>query len=315
VGYASLERRWKRGEVVVLDGGMGSELERAGYPSERNIDLLWGTRALYESPDLTKEVHRSYARAGADVLTTNTWRIDGVPEAMRRGLLDPDGPSWQDACRLAVELAREGAREAGREDCVVAFSLFLEPVEPSFVPALAEAAAAAEPDLILVETEETIPDSLEFPEYDVLLETGVPLWVSDRWTASGPPDLTHIGIPPPPGRPAGSLLATAAERFERMGVSALLVNCLPPESVAGTLPMLRRHTSLPLGVYPNLGAWINPGWQFDAAATPESLLAHARRWRDEGASIIGGCCGTTAEHIAALAAGLAGDARTAVGSR
>ena len=83
--YESLERRWDRGDVVVLDGGMGSELERVGYPSERNIDLLWGTRALYEAPELTKEVHRRYVRAGADVLTTNTWRIDGIPEAKRRG--------------------------------------------------------------------------------------------------------------------------------------------------------------------------------------------------------------------------------------
>ena len=162
--YESLERRWARGDVVILDGGMGSELERVGYPSERNIDLLWGTRALYEAPELTREVHRRYARAGADVLTTNTWRIDGIPEGQRRGLIDPDGPSWQEAARLAVALAREAASETGRaEACAVAFSLFLEPVDAAFVPQLAEAIAGAEPDLILVETEETIPESLEFP--------------------------------------------------------------------------------------------------------------------------------------------------------
>jgi homocysteine S-methyltransferase len=90
-----------------------------------------------------------------------------------------------------------------------------------------------------------------------------------------------------------------------MGVSAVLVNCLPPECVPGMLPLLRRHTELPLGVYPNLGRWINPGWEFDEARTPESFLDEARRWRDEeGASIIGGCCGTTADHIALLASGL-----------
>jgi S-methylmethionine-dependent homocysteine/selenocysteine methylase len=153
-----------------------------------------------------------------------------------------------------------------------------------------------------VETEETIPEELEFPEYAALLETGLPLWVSYRWTAAGPPELTHIGIPPPatPERP-GELFGSAADVFERMGVSAVLVNCLPPESVPGTLPLLRRHTSLPLGVYPNLGRWINPGWEFDETATPETFLVQAQTWRDEGASIIGGCCGTTADHIALLA--------------
>lgn len=305
--YRRLERLLEAGDVVILDGGIGSELERAGYPSERNIDLLWGTRALYEAPELTREVHRRYVRSGADVITTNTWRIDGVPKAQELGLVDPS-PSWQEAARLGVELARAAARELGREqECAIALSLFLEYVEPSFVPELAEAAAAAEPDLILVETEETIPEDLEFPNYVALLETGLPLWVSYRWTADGPPDLSHIGIGPPPARPedGGGLFGRAAEELERLGVSAILVNCLPPECVPGTLPLLRRHTRLPLGVYPNLGTWINPGWEFDEAATPEFFLAEARRWRDEeGASIIGGCCGTTAEHIALLASSL-----------
>ena len=291
--------------MVILDGGIGSELQRAGYPSERNIDLLWGTRALYEAPELTKEVHRRYVQSGADVITTNTWRLDGIPEAQSRGLIDPDGPSWQEAAALGVELAREAARELGRgKECAIAFSLFLEYVDPPFVPELAEAVAAAQPDLILVETEETIPAELDFPEYAVLLETGLPLWVSYRWTVDGPPDLSHIGIAPPTDRPTdgGALFGRAAERLEHMGGSAVLVNCLPPECVPGTLPLLRRHTRLPLGVYPNLGTWINPGWEFDGTATPESFLAAARHWRDdEGANIIGGCCGTTADHIALLA--------------
>ena len=305
--YRRVVRLLEAGDIVILDGGIGSELERVGYPSERNIDLLWGTRALYEAPELTKEVHRRYVRSSADVITTNTWRIDGVPKAQALGLIDPD-PSWQEAARLGVGLARDAARELGRgEECAIAFSLFLEPVDPSFVPELAEAVARAEPDLILVETAETIPEDLEFPGYDALLGTGLPLWVSYRWTADGPPDLSHIGIGPPAATPegGGELFGRAAERFERMGVSAVLINCLPPECVPDTLPMLRRHTRLPLGVYPNLGTWINPGWQFDETATPESFLADALRWRhEEGASIIGGCCGTTADHIALLSRGL-----------
>jgi S-methylmethionine-dependent homocysteine/selenocysteine methylase len=305
--YAHLERRWLEGGVVLLDGGVGSELERVGYPSDRNIALLWGTRALYDAPDLTREVHRRYVQSGADVITTNTWRIDGIPEAQARGLID-DGMKGQHAARLGVELAREAIVELGRGDeCAVAFSLFLEPVGLSLVPELADAAATVEPDLILVETCGTIPEDLEFPEYEILLETGLPLWVSYRWTVNGPPDLSSIGIPPARGGSDadGERLGRAAQRLEHLGVAAVLLNCLPRDLVAGALPMVRRFTTLPLGVYPNLGVWVNPGWGFDETATPEAFVADALRWRDhEGASIIGGCCGTTAEHIAALAGAL-----------
>ena len=69
--YERLERRWNQGDVVILDGGIGSELERVGYPSERNIDLLWGTRALYEAPDGWSRIV-SHLATGTFVTVTGT---------------------------------------------------------------------------------------------------------------------------------------------------------------------------------------------------------------------------------------------------
>ncbi len=84
-------------------------------------------------------------------------------------------------------------------------------------------------------------------------------------------------------------------------MSAVLVNCLPRESSDGMLPLIRGSTSLPLGVYPNVGTYRDPGWSFDDGVTPADYAADAVRWRDsEGAQIVGGCCGTTPEHIAAV---------------
>jgi S-methylmethionine-dependent homocysteine/selenocysteine methylase len=114
--YRRLERLWQEGWVVLLDGGVGSELERLGFPRERNIGELWGTRALYEAPELTREVHRRYVRAGADVITTNTWRIDRTPSAEAEGLVSRGAGRWQEKVRPAVGLAREAARELGRAD-------------------------------------------------------------------------------------------------------------------------------------------------------------------------------------------------------
>lgn len=307
--YRRLESIWRRGGIVVLDGGVGSELERVGFPRDRNVGELWGTVALLEAPELAKKVHRRYVRAGADVITTHTWRIDGLHRAESAGLVSAED-GWHATAIRAVELARDAAAELGRPETAVAFSVWPEPLEPAFTTELAEAIAEARPDLILAETVETIPPDLRFPVIELLLETGLPLWVSYRWTVDGPPDLRHQGIPPYAGRlqdADGSLLARAAAALEELGVSAVLLNCLPRGLVAGMLPLLRGSTTLPLGVYPNVGTYRDPGWSFDDDMTPADYAAEAARWRDiEGAQIIGGCCGTTPEHIAAVADTISG---------
>jgi S-methylmethionine-dependent homocysteine/selenocysteine methylase len=295
--YRRLEAIWDDGGVVVLDGGVGSELQRVGFPRDRNVGELWGTIALREAPGLAKEVHRRYVGAGADVITTHTWRIDGMPRGER-----------QAAATRAVELGREAASELGRPETAIAFSLWPEPVGPELAPELAEEIVEAAPDLVLAETVERIPTDLRFPVFELLLGTGLPLWVSYRWTVDGPPDLRHQGIERYAGylqEADGTLLVRAAAALEELGASAILLNCLPRDLVPGMLPLLRRATSLPLGVYPNVGTYRDPGWNFDDDVTPEIYAADARRWRDlEGAQIVGGCCGTTPEHIAAVVTSL-----------
>ncbi len=293
--YRRLESIWRRGGVVVLDGGVGSELQRVGFPVDRNVGELWGTVALLEAPQLAKEVHLRYVRAGADVITTHTWRIDG---------LSVDGGTQREIARQAVEIAREAATELGRPETAIAFSIWPEPLEPTHTSELAEAIVEAGPDLILAETVETIPPDLRFPAFELLLEAGLPLWVAFRWTVDGPPDLRRQGIPPYAGTlqdEDGSLLVRASSALQELGVSAVLINCIPRELIGGTLPLLRSATSLPLGVYPNVGTYRDPGWSFDDGVTPADYAADAVLWRDvEGAQIVGGCCGTTPEHIAAV---------------
>jgi S-methylmethionine-dependent homocysteine/selenocysteine methylase len=291
--YRRLESIWERGGVVVLDGGVGSELQRVGFPRDHNVGELWGTIALREAPELAQEVHRRYVRAGADVITTHTWRIDGLL-----------GRERSEAAVRAVELARQAAVELDRPGTAIAFSLWPEAVGAGLAAELAAEIAEAGPDLVLAETVERIPTDLRFPVFERLLETELPLWVSYRWTVDGPPDLSHQGIERYAGHlqeADGALLARAAAALEELGVSALLLNCLPRELVAGMLPLLRASTSLPLGVYPNVGSYRDPGWTFDDEVTPDDYAKDAVRWRDvEGAQIVGGCCGTTPEHIAAV---------------
>jgi S-methylmethionine-dependent homocysteine/selenocysteine methylase len=296
--YRQLERKLSAGETIVLDGGIGSELERRGFERTRNVGWLWGTRALYEAPELTKEVHRRYVAAGVDVLKTNTWQIGSMPAAESEGLVDGALGDWRAKAVLAVRLAREAAAEAKRaETCTVAFSLSVRSLERAFLADVLEALSEEPPDLFLVETLTSIPTDLRFPSFEQLLASGLPLWLAYRRCTQGTCDV-H-----------GHVLESDAERFHQalavfaeLGVSALLINCLPIDSARGMIANLRQATELPLGIYPNLGQYLDPGWEFDPNVSPRDYAAHARAWRDEGAQIIGGCCGVTPDHIAAVAA-------------
>ena len=106
------------------------------------------------------------------------------------------------------------------------------------------------------------------------------------------------------GPPEGDLFGRAARRFEDLGVSALLMNCLPVDHVPGMVSWLRDFTDLPLGAYPNLGHLTRDLWRFDERIDPEAYAELALSWRDEGAQVIGGCCGVSPEHIAAAATAL-----------
>jgi SAM-dependent methyltransferase len=91
-----------------------------------------------------------------------------------------------------------------------------------------------------------------------------------------------------------------------MGVGALLINCLPVDHVPGMISWLRDFTELPLGVYANLGHLTGSLWRFDEQIGPAEYAELALAWREEGAQIIGGCCGTTPGHIAAVVEAVAG---------
>lgn len=85
------------------------------------------------------------------------------------------------------------------------------------------------------------------------------------------------------GGPEGDLFGRAAARFERLGVGALLINCRPADHVPGMVSWLRDFTDMPLGIYPNLGRYLDPGWQFDEKTGPQDYAEMALQWRDEGA--------------------------------
>src|SRR5215204_4048106 len=303
--YARIAEMIAADRCVVLDGGTATELHGAG-DRPGDDEGLWGTRALVDSPEQVVDVHRRYAQIGCDVISTNTW---GLPSALRE-----DGPRlwestrpvhWMDVARRGLGLVREAIDAEGRSgECAVAFSLNGEVDNPDgqeTIRLLSRPLEEEPPDLILVETLSLVGPSI-YVTVETLLETGLPVWLSFRRCRHGVCGVygQHWG------GPEGDLFGRAARRFEEMGVGALLVNCIPPDHVPGMISWLRDFTDMPLGVYPSLGYLTNDGWRFDQEITGEAYAEMALGWREEGAQIVGGCCGVGPELIAAARERLAG---------
>jgi S-methylmethionine-dependent homocysteine/selenocysteine methylase len=312
-GYRRIADKLGRGGLVILDGGIASELQHVGYPQDLNLGELWGVRALYSEQGLaaTREVHRRYLAAGAEVLMTNTFRLDVCPAAERDGRIDAPPGTWRDLVGRSVDLVRAQAAEAGREGEVAVAFVQARPstVDPDWLRELSRLIGEARPDLMIMEANQDLPADLRFPEYETLMESGVPLWVSYRRVVGG-----TVGLYGEIRERDGDRFQRAVERFEAIGIQAVLVHCLPALSVEGVIPWLREATSLPLGVYANTGRFTNPGWDFSLADTPEEYLEYAKDWAAQGARIIGGCCGVGPAHIEALARELPSQAARMLGA-
>ncbi len=265
---------------------MGTALEARGLVLP---PPLWSAAALRDHPDAVAAVHRSYAAAGATVHTAATFRTT------RRAA----GADWRPLVHTAVALAREalpeGARLAGSiaplEDC---WRPELAP--PPRVAAREHAALAGALvdegcDLLLCETFACVAEGLAAVRAAVA--TGRPTWAS--FTPGYRGDLLS---------PAA--LAAGARAAAEAGAAAVLVNCLPARSAHRWLGPLRAAVAelgVPVGIYANAGA---PG---DGLGWGQGAAAHARLaqgWHAAGATILGGCCGTDAATVRALA-GLVGD--------
>jgi S-methylmethionine-dependent homocysteine/selenocysteine methylase/SAM-dependent methyltransferase len=295
-------------EAVILDGGNATELGRERAGQLRDADRgLWGTGALYDAPYSVLDVHRRYVEVGCDVISTNTWAILAAAELEAAGLVGRGAAMhWMDVARLGVRLARQAVEEAGRTDtCAVAFSVngdIDSERRRATLELLLRALAEEPPDLVLMETMSLVREGLTMPSVELVVDTGLPVWLSFRRCRHGVCGVygQHWG------GPEGDVFGRAARAFEETGVRALLINCLPPDHVPGMLPWLSDFVDLPLGVYPNLGYYSDAGWRFDPRIGPEEYAELALAWRAEGAQIVGGCCGTSPQHVAAAKRALAG---------
>ncbi len=278
-------------ELVLLDGATGTELNRRGVDTGLP---LWSANALTTDAGLNvlRQIHLDYLNAGAEVLTTNTFR------AHRRALAGK-GHAARELTSRAVATAQEAVAQSGQQARVAGAVAPLEDCyRPELVPSDDECRAEhseriehlvdAGVDLLLIETMNSIREAVIAAK--LATTTGRPTWVSFVCDREG-----RIL--------SGESVAVAAQILLPLGVKALGVNCGPAHTLKKPLAELRATCGpdFPLIAYGNIGyAEEAQGWINTDAVDPESYLQYAQTWP---AQLVGGCCGTTPEHIRRLRAG------------
>lgn len=275
---------------ILLDGATGTELERRGVDTGTPI---WSAMALLDAPELVEQVHRDYLDAGAEVITTNTFRTH------RRNLEKVGmGQRAAELTTLAVGIAQKAARASGKQAWVAGC---MAPLEDSYSTEklstleeylrehreMAGNLAAAGVDLLLAETMKHITEATAAAE--AAAETGLPFGVSFICK----PDGSLL---------SGERIADAVRAVEAFRPAFLGINCTPAPSIEKALKELRSATQLPIAVYANAGHTEDfRTWGETEATKPEAYCRFAQRWIELGAHLVGGCCGTRPEHVAALA--------------
>jgi S-methylmethionine-dependent homocysteine/selenocysteine methylase len=277
---------------LILDGATGTELNRRGVDTGLP---LWSANALMNDRDaqILQQIHADYLNAGADIITTNTFRT-------HVRALAPSGNARRalELTHRAVDIARaaiNSVKSAAPKFIAGSISTLEDCYRPDLVPP---------DDSLRAEHSERVHHLLECGVDFFLIETintiREAMIIAKLATITGMPVVVSFVCDPKGRLLSGETLTAAAHELLPLGICAIGVNCGSAPHLAKPLNELRSACGkdFPLIAYGNIGyADEKVGWVNTDSEDPEKYAAYALHWN---ARIIGGCCGTTPDHIQAL---------------
>ena len=284
--------------IILIDGGLGQELYARGIRAkDSTYDLLWSANALETHPDIVKDIHIEFIKAGAKVITTNTYCTN--PDRLLRAGCPERFDRLND---LACELAQKARTESGYKDILIAGSL--PPLYGSYRPDLAKPIEimlaeyrrmafkiGPQVDIILCETMSSSAEA--YAAGKAGSETGRPVWIAFTLRDDGQPFLR-----------SNETIKDAVSFLKQIKIDGFLFNCCSPESIEPAIKEIRNYTDLPIGAYANGFKPIPHKWKVDISKLgvredlgPEDYLTYVKKWIKAGATMVGGCCEIGPDHI------------------
>ncbi len=297
--YRNIQQKLDSGQTIILDGGTGTDIQRRGAPMSGET---WCAEVNLTHPDIVRAVHEDYIRAGADIITANTFASSAL--SFNHYGRDDDLLKIDSA---AVAIARQAA--AGKPVAVAGSVSTMRPVAPGSDRTLKEKEwpeaearalfrrkvenlARTGVDLLMMEMMRDVDYSVFATE--AALATGLPVWVGISVERDADGKLVGFGR-------EDQLLEDVAKRLAATRPAMMNIMHTSANDTGEALEILRKYWKGPMGVYPECGYFKSPDWQFVDVIAPGDLVAKSHDWQKLGASIFGGCCGIGPIHIEALA--------------
>lgn len=270
----------KSNKILFIDGGMGTMLQKKGLPAGQLPETV-----NTENPKMLLEIHKEYVKAGADIITSNTFGANAlkygsdeiVEEIITAGI---ETAKASGAPYVALDIGPTGAmlEPFGTMTFEKAYELFATQVR---------AGAKAGADLILIETMSDLAEA-KAALLAAKENSNLPVAVTMSFDESG---RTFLGTTP----------EIAAITLSSLGADAIGINCsLGPKEVLPLAERMTDYATVPVIVQPNAGLPKIENGETVYKIDPEEFADYICRMADMGVAIVGGCCGTTPEHIAAV---------------
>lgn len=296
--YDHIAEKLKTGDIIIIDGGTGTDIQRRGVAMNGDT---WCAEVNLSHPEIVRQVHEDYIHAGAEIIIANTF----ATSALLFNALGRDDDMIE-LDRAAVAIARKAAM--GHRVAVAGSVSTMRPVlrgsdrtlkqrewPESTARALfrrkVENLKACHVDLLMMEMMRDTDYSVWATQ--AAIATGLPVWVGISVERAKDGRLVGFGREDQP-------FETIVKTMAALRPAVISIMHSSPNDTDEALEIARQHWHGPLGAYPESGYFRMPEWTFVDIIPPEELVARSRRWRQQGCTIFGGCCGLGPEHIAAL---------------